>query len=478
MPDFDYPSPGSHPYDAPYPSPDSSQHLDHIRDELRNDQLQPPKFYGLNLGIIKLGFTSDGAFNPGINLGIVEAQAKVGLVNGAEAGVNLGPIVQAGAGAYAGVDKNGIFGQAKAGGEALTLVGATGHADARFGNATGVDGGASAHLGPIVGRAGAGAALGQDGLDATASGHARIGELANAHAGGHLGLNHDTQIGASAGAGIGEVGATAGAGIFSDGNAIVRPDVYVQGQAGQDTGSAHLVPPGGHTYADAYPPEAIAYVPQIDFSQVPAAVPTADADTPQTGFVRGPQYTSKAPEAVQISAEPADTDTPQTGFVRGPQYWSPATQPPGKDSTQSAYGAAPADRQAPADVPPPAPAPEAAQASAVPPPAKMEIHPLPEPPTPEKLERMDRIFRTVLCQEATYNVVKGDTYESIAHKLLPDADSATLAAEAQKLQHLHESGGFHSLRPGQHISTQDPREIDLKTRQMVADYFSLPLPQY
>ena len=94
------------------------------------------------------------------------------------------------------------------------------------------------------------------------------------------------------------------------------------------------------------------------------------------------------------------------------------------------------------------------------------------------MARMDRIFRTGLCQEATYDVVKGDTYESIAHKLLPDADSATLAAEARKLQELHESGGFHSLRPGQHIATEGPREIDLKTRQMVADHFGLPVPQY
>jgi hypothetical protein len=91
---------------------------------------------------------------------------------------------------------------------------------------------------------------------------------------------------------------------------------------------------------------------------------------------------------------------------------------------------------------------------------------------------MDHIYRTVLCQEATYVVHKGDTYESIAEKLMPDADNATLAIEAQKLQQLHEASGFHSLKAGQHISTEAPQDIDLKARQMLAEHFDLPVPQY
>ncbi len=412
MRDFDCPSPVSQPLDSPNPGVDSTQHLDHIRDELRNDNLEPTRFYGVDLGIVKLGFTSDGAFNPGINLGFVEAQGKVGLVNGVEAGLNLGPIVQAGAGAYAGFDQNGIFGQAKAGGEALTLVGATAHTDARFGNATGVDGGAAAHVGPIEGRAGTGVALGQDGLDATASGHARIGGLANAHGGAHIGLNHDTQIGAAVGAGLGDASATAGAGIFSDGNATVRPDLYLQGRAGQDYGSAHLIPPGGYTNSEQFAPEA---------TMAPPAPPRADCA--QNITATAAEESNSAIRSAATSLEPA-------------------------------------------------------QAMPVQPQGEIEVRPLPKPATPENMERMDHIFRTVNCRVATYDVHKGDTYESIARKLMPGADDINILVEAKKLQQLHEASGFHSLKAGQHIATESPQEIDQKTRVQVARYFDLPIPQY
>jgi len=228
----------------PAASPDSGSHLDKIRHEVVNAPAEQPKFYGLDIGIVKLGFTSDGAFNPGINLGLVHAQAKVGLVMGADAGVGLGPVVGAGAGVYVGADQNGFHGQVGAGAHALGLAEAHAGVDTRLGNATGADVHAGAHLGPLGTRGGVGVALGQDGFDAAAGGGAHLGRAVGVRAGGNIALGDNSQIAAGAGGHIGDLGIRSGAGVWTDGDSTVRPDVYLQGRAGGGRGSIDINPPG------------------------------------------------------------------------------------------------------------------------------------------------------------------------------------------------------------------------------------------
>lgn len=357
-------------------SPDSVQHLDMIRNELRQEPMEKPQFYGVDIGIAKIGFTSDGAFNPGIDLGIVAAQAKVGLVNGGDASVNLGPIARAKAGAYAGVDRNGIYANSEVGAEALSVAGGRVDFDSRLGNATGADLSTQAYVGPLHAAVGGGAALAPGGLDSSASAHVRAGRLAGVHGGGHFAVNNrDSQLAAATGADLGDAGADIGAGVFSDGNRTARPDIYLRGRSGQRHSEAHLIPPL-----------------------------SIDEQAGDRGIA--PQA-----QAEQIYRQPID------------------------------------------------------------------VRPLPpvyEAATPENVARVERESRTQLCQQFSYTVEKGDTYNSIAAKLMPGADENALAQEANKLREMHSGNGYHSLKAGQSLATADPYAIDRMTRQTVARHFGWP----
>jgi hypothetical protein len=362
---------------APAANPDNGDHLAHIRNEVTHTPYDQPNFYGVNLGIIKLGFTSDGAFNPGVDLGIVHAQAKVGLVNGADAGVRLGPIADAKAGGYVGVDQNGIHGDVGARGQALTLAGAGGEVHTRLGNATGVEANAGAHVGPLGTRGGAGAAIGDDGFDAAAGGGARVGRALSAHSGADVALGYDSQAAVAAGGNIGNMRGRAGAGVWTDGDTTVRPDAYVAGAAGRNDGVLDINPP---------------------------------------------------------------------------DYGRPAY--PGARSAE-VYPAVPAS--APIEI--------------------KQLPPVYEAATPENLARVETQIRTQLCNQDKVTVQKGDTYEKIAERLMPGASSDQLAAEAKKLQGLHESNGYHSLKAGQKLATEDPYTIDRQVRQQVAAHFGWAPPQ-
>jgi hypothetical protein len=393
---YDNTCPGNFNYENSSASPDSHRHLDIIRDEVRNTPQDRPQFYGLNIGIAKLGFTDDGAFNPGVNLGIVHAQVKVGLVNGADAGVNLGPLAHAGAGVYAGVDRNGFKGNAGAGADVLGLVGGHGAVDTRLGNATGASVDGAAHFGPIGARSGAGAALGADGLDAAVSGGAHAGRLLGAHAGGYLGLNDNSQVDGGVGANLGDLrGSTAG-GVYTDGNSTIRPDIYAHGRAGYNRGFVDLNPPL-YGSEEGYPP----------------------------GYASGPNG--------------------QGPNFRGPSDIQPC--PP-----DNGLG-----KQAPIEV--------------------RQLPPVYEAATPANIARVQTEALTRLCENAKYTVQKGDTFKTIAAKLMPGADQAHLDQEAQKLHKLHEDNGYKSLKPGQKLSTEDPYTLDRQARQELARHFGWPVPQ-
>jgi LysM domain len=413
MPVFENFAPNQHWNQEPSANPDNNTHLDKIRTEVANAPQEPTKYYGINAGLFKLGFTSDGAFNPGIDLGIVHAQAKVGLVNGADAGVRLGPIADGRAGVYAGFDQNGLHGDVRAGAQALTLAGADGEFHGRLGNATGVEANAGAHLGPIGTRAGAGTDLGPDGLDAAARGITRIGPDINAHAGANFALGYDSQVAGAAGARFGDLRGRAGAGVWTDGDQVVRPDIYISGAAGYNSGDIDIVPANSLYYGQRpCPPHGYLQ----DYTQ---------------GYPLG--YAQSYPQAY-------------------PQDYAQA-YPQGADNL-------------PAYVPHPA--------------APIEVQQLPpihEAATPENMARVDRDIRTELCNKYKVTVEKGDTYESIAARVMPGAGKDQLDAEAAKLKAANESNGYHSLHAGQKIATEDPYAIDREVRQLVAKHFGWPPPQ-
>jgi len=429
MSTFDGTQPTDRWMNDPAANPDSGSHLDRIRTELTNSTYQQPGFHGLDLKVFKFGVTDDGSINTGFNLGLGEIQGKVGLVNGVEAHVDLGPIGHAGVGAFGGVDRNGFKVNAGAGGDVLGLVGGQGGVDSRLGNGTGVDAHGRAHVGPIGARAGAGAAIGEDGLDAAAGGGANAGPVLGVRAGGHFGLGDDTQVGASARVHLGDVGTGAGAGVWTDGDSALRPDVYLQGHAGHDRGVIDFNQPiygDGAPGSAGYGPQAAGGYDSRGWSPYP----------PQSSGAPGPDWTGYGPRSAGAAGPLAAAgDRPQL-----------------VDSQFHGLG-----RSAP-----------------------IEVHQLPpiyEANTPENHARVDREIRTKLCDQYSYIVQKGDDFKTIAAKLMPGADAMHLEQEAQKLQKMHEENGYKSLRPGQRLSTEDPYAIDRQTRQMVARHFGLPIPQ-
>ena len=344
-------------------------------------------FYGLDAGVLKLGFTSDGAFNPGINLGFLHAQAKVGLVNGADAGVDLGPLGNAGAGGYVGVDANGFKGNVGAGADALGIAGAGGHLDTRLGNATGVQAGGHAHLGRIGAGAGAGAAVGEGGLDAAAAAGVHAGRAADIHGGAHFGLGDHTQLAGAVGAHLAGLGGRTEAGVYG-GDGGLRPDVIASGRAGYNHGTIDLNP---SPYGDRY-------------AQINANAPNDGGSSSGSGN--------------------RNEDLTQGHGLGKPASIEVSTLPPAHEEA-----------------------------------------------TPANIARVQGEIMTKLCHEASYTVHKGDTFKSIAAKLMPGADAASLGQEAQKLEQMHEANGYKNLKPGQKIATEDPYAIDRKARQAVAQHF-------
>lgn len=400
-------------FDSPYANPDNTSHIEKIHDELRAVPHDQTKFYGLNLGLFKIGVTNDGAFNAGVNVGIAHAEAKVGLVNGAEAAVNLGPLVGAKGSVYANLDERGVHGHGDAGGHFLNLVGGGGEANVAAGTASGAEFDGNGYVGPFAGRARGGGAVGENGLDGAAGGGAKAGDLAAVHGGGHLNLGENSQVAGAVGLEAGKAGFETGAGVWSDGNRIIRPDVIFTGRNGDDQGAIDFVPPPGSLKQEEQ--EEIADGP-------PRPLRSERENIPDLTIVD-----SSAQEQKQ------DQNQRQIDAVETP----------------------PAENSCPqncADAPSP-------QSS--------------EPPTPERMEEVRRAMISRLCDEYTYTVQKGDTYLSIAAKLNPCADDDQRRALAFKLEEMHHDGGFKTLRPGQHIGTEDPYTIDRLADRATAAYFGL-----
>lgn len=197
----------------------------------------PARFYGINLGIAKLGVTDEGSINAGVNIGIAKAEVKAGLRNEVRAGVDLGPIVSGEAGVGAGINRNGLFAGTDVNAQALTIVGADSRVGANLGKYTGAHTENGAFVGPAEGRGRAYGYVSQNGLDSGIDGSARIGDLAGVNHTSRMNINENSQIRTEVGGFAGDYAGQAGMGVWSDGNRTVRPNAYAFGTAGSSAGA-------------------------------------------------------------------------------------------------------------------------------------------------------------------------------------------------------------------------------------------------
>ena len=63
-------------FDRPAANPDNGSHLDKIRQEVVQPPAEATKFYGINLGIVKLGVTDDGSINAGADVFLCPRSGK------------------------------------------------------------------------------------------------------------------------------------------------------------------------------------------------------------------------------------------------------------------------------------------------------------------------------------------------------------------------------------------------------------------
>lgn len=222
------------------------------RDDRTPRQRPEPAFYGIN-GPIKLGFTDDGSFNVGLDLGpLVRAGVKVGLENQVYAGA--GPKeLGANAAVGFGVNRDGLHADVGADVNAIDMVGGKAKFGVNAGPESYVDGDVAGKVGPFHVDSSAGADVGQNGLGARYGANTGISDVADVHTGGHFRVNENSSVGAGAGANVGPLGFDVGGGVDTDGNKDIRPHAEVKGNAGGERGKLGLgVQLGPDLDADVY----------------------------------------------------------------------------------------------------------------------------------------------------------------------------------------------------------------------------------
>lgn len=194
--------------------------------EVANTQVKEPKFYGLNLGLFKLGVTSDGSLNLGANVGIARGDVKVGLNNRVEAGVGIDQFGARGAAGF-GINKHGIHADAGGSANVAKVIDTGANAGVQVGPQSGLFGNLRGKVGPAFTDAGTTFNMGSDGVNFNAGGAAGIKKAIQGHADTRLGLNDDSNVGADAGIGIGPVDLNVGTDVTSNGNSVIRPGVHL-----------------------------------------------------------------------------------------------------------------------------------------------------------------------------------------------------------------------------------------------------------
>ena len=190
---------------------------------------EPAKFYGINLGIIKLGVTSHGSIDAGVNIGLARGEAQVGLENRVDGEfMPVGGPLHARVGAGVGVNKNGFHGEAGAGVNFFNLVGGDADVGARLGNDIGVDGDLRGRALLVNGQGDAGVSLSQNGLAVHGGGNADVLQTVGARGGGRFDLG-PKDTGVAAGVGLNVAGSTLDFGPSIDAypNGVVAPALHL-----------------------------------------------------------------------------------------------------------------------------------------------------------------------------------------------------------------------------------------------------------
>lgn len=185
-----------------------------------------PKFYGLDIGLLKLGVTSDGSLNVGANVGIARGDVKVGLNNRVEAGVGIDQLGARG-GAGLGINKHGIHADAGASANVAKVIDIGASAGVQVGPRSGLLGNLRGKVGPAFTDAGTTFNMGSDGVNFNAGGAAGIDKVIQGRADTRLGLNDNSHVGADAGIGTGPVDLSVGTDVTSNGNSVIRPGVHL-----------------------------------------------------------------------------------------------------------------------------------------------------------------------------------------------------------------------------------------------------------
>jgi len=191
-------------------------------------QRQHPEFYGVDLGIAKLGVNSNGSIETGVNIGIAKAGIQVGLENRVDGEfMPIGGPLHARAGAGVGVDRDGLHSDVGAGANFFNAVNGDADFDARVGRDTGVDGDVRGRVLPVDVQADAGANIGPEGFNAYTGANTDILDQVEFRTGGDVRLNsQDSGLDAGVGLRAGQNTIDFGPSIYSNGNTTMRPDLH------------------------------------------------------------------------------------------------------------------------------------------------------------------------------------------------------------------------------------------------------------
>lgn len=189
-----------------------------------------PDFYGLDIGILKVGVNSNGSLDLGVNVGLAKAGVQVGLENRVEGEfMPIGGPLHARVGAGVGVDRSGLHSEVGAGANFFNVVNGDADFGVRVGREIAVDGDVRGRAFPVNVQADAGASVGADGVNAYTGANTDIAGQVGVRAGAHFDLDrYNSGVGAGVGLRAGKQTLDFGPAIHSDGNTAVRPEIHLE----------------------------------------------------------------------------------------------------------------------------------------------------------------------------------------------------------------------------------------------------------
>ncbi len=183
-----------------------------------------PEFYGLDLGILRVGANSNGSLEFGVDVGVASTNVQVGLENQvrAEFMPHGGPLHARG-NAGIGLNRNGLHSEVGAGGNFLNLV----HGDADFGahvgRYTGVAGDVRGRVWPVDVQAASGAGIGSEGINVYTGANTGLDHVFGVRSGAQFDLGRNSGTAVGVGLNAGDTAIDFGPSITSYGGRAIQP---------------------------------------------------------------------------------------------------------------------------------------------------------------------------------------------------------------------------------------------------------------